>query len=112
MTARLPSSDRPSPALGFTVPDELVELLAQRTAELVAARVDAADSAAALRSTDRLALTKTEAAEALGVSVDHLDRHVLPGLRIVRSGRLRLIPVDELAGWLERSASRALEGNG
>ena len=35
----------------------------------------------------RLALSKCEAADALGVSVDFLEEHVMPELRIVRRGR-------------------------
>ena len=57
----------------------------------------------------RLALSKAEAAQALGVSIDFLERHVLPELRVVRVGRRRLIPVKELERWLEESASLALE---
>jgi excisionase family DNA binding protein len=57
----------------------------------------------------RLALSKREAAGALGVSVDFLEEHVMHELRIVRCGRRRLIPVGELELWLERRASRVLE---
>ncbi len=57
----------------------------------------------------RLALSKQQAAEALGVSVDFLEDHVLPELRVVRVGRRRLIPIVELERWLERHASRAIE---
>jgi excisionase family DNA binding protein len=56
----------------------------------------------------RLALSKAEAAAALGVSVDFFEEHVMHELRIVRRGRRRLIPVDELRGWLDRSAARTL----
>jgi excisionase family DNA binding protein len=56
----------------------------------------------------RLALTKSEAAEALGVSVDFFEDHVMCELRIVRRGRRRLIPLAELMRWLEDSADRAL----
>ncbi|HME04542.1 MAG TPA: hypothetical protein VKG38_16090 [Solirubrobacteraceae bacterium] len=52
----------------------------------------------------RLALTKTEAANSLGVSVDFLDAHIVPELRMVRRGRRRLIPVRELERWLEKNA--------
>ena len=51
----------------------------------------------------RLALTKAEAAEALGVSVDFLEQHVMPELRVVRRGRRRLIALAELERWLQRS---------
>jgi excisionase family DNA binding protein len=56
----------------------------------------------------RLALSKAEAAAALGVSVDFFEEHVMHELRIVRRGRRRLIPVDELKRWLNRSAARTL----
>jgi excisionase family DNA binding protein len=52
----------------------------------------------------RLALTKAEAADALGVSVDFLEQHVIPELRVVRRGRRRLIPVLELERWIDESA--------
>src|SRR3954447_25547044 len=58
----------------------------------------------------RLALTKSEAAEALSVSVDFFEDHIMCELRIVRRGRRRLIPVAELVRWLETSADRALPG--
>jgi len=58
----------------------------------------------------RLALTRTEAAESLGMSLDSFERHVQPELRLVRRGKLRLVPVSELQRWLDRHAERALEG--
>ena len=60
-------------------------------------------------ATPRLALSKAEAAEVLGVSVDFLQQHVMPELRVVRLGRRRLIAVAELERWLAASASRALD---
>lgn len=57
----------------------------------------------------RMAYTKPEAAVALGVSVDTLERHVMGDLRVVRRGRLVLIPVRELERWLDRNAARTLE---
>ena len=50
----------------------------------------------AAASPGRLALSKGEAADALGVSVDFLEEHVMHELRIVRRARRRLIPVREL----------------
>jgi excisionase family DNA binding protein len=95
-------------ALSVDLPDEMIEALADAVASrLPAANGQKPDPVAA---PGRLALTKAEAAEALGCSVDHLERHVLPDLRIVRSGRLRLIPMAELEKWLERNSARALEG--
>src|SRR4051812_47868278 len=49
----------------------------------------------------RLALSKVDAADALGVSVDFFEDHVMSDLRIVRRGRRRLIPLSELHRWLE-----------
>lgn len=49
------------------------------------------------------------AADALGVSVDFLEEHVMHELRIVRRGRRRLIPVREPERWLDANASLALE---
>jgi excisionase family DNA binding protein len=57
----------------------------------------------------RLALSKCEAADALGVSVDFLEEHVMHELRVVRRGRRRLIPVGELQRWLDANASFAIE---
>lgn len=62
----------------------------------------------ARQPTPRLALSKTEAAQALGVSVDFLEDHVLADLRVVRVGRRRLIPVAELERWLAEHAERPL----
>jgi hypothetical protein len=52
-----------------------------------------------------IAVTREEAARALGVSVSHFQRHVAPQLRTIRSGSVRLYPVRELELWAERSAS-------
>jgi hypothetical protein len=57
----------------------------------------------------RLALTRAEAAAAIGVSLDSFERYVQPELRLVRRGRLRLVPVVELERWLEREAALTLE---
>ncbi|MEJ7891404.1 MAG: hypothetical protein WKF94_02035 [Solirubrobacteraceae bacterium] len=55
-----------------------------------------------------MALTKAEAADTIGVSVDFFERHVMPELRIVRRGRRRLIPTDELGRWLDEMAAQTL----
>ena len=56
----------------------------------------------------RLALTREEAASAVGMSLDSFERHVQPTIRMVRLGRMRLVPVTELARWLEEHATRTL----
>jgi hypothetical protein len=58
------------------------------------------------RSLPRLALTKSEAAEALGMSISHFERHVQPHVACVYSGSLRLFPMGALGRWLEEQARR------
>jgi hypothetical protein len=55
----------------------------------------------------RVALTREEAAAALGMSLDSFERHVQPGLRMLWLGRMRLVPVSELHSFCERQARRA-----
>jgi excisionase family DNA binding protein len=56
----------------------------------------------------RRALAREEAAAALGMSLDSFERYVQPTIRMVRCGRLRLIPVAELDRWLSEHARRAV----
>lgn len=56
----------------------------------------------------RAALTRNEAAAAIGMSLDSFERHVQPTIRIVRLGRMRLVPVSELERWLDEHAERTL----
>jgi excisionase family DNA binding protein len=55
----------------------------------------------------RIAVSKQEAADALGVSIDFFDEHIVADLRTVRVGRRRLIPVAELERWLDKHADLA-----
>jgi excisionase family DNA binding protein len=57
----------------------------------------------------RFALTRLEAAQSLGVSVDFFETHVQSELRVIRRGRLVLVPVSELQRWCDRNAARTLE---
>jgi excisionase family DNA binding protein len=57
----------------------------------------------------RIALTAEEAAACLGMSRDSFDRHVKNEVPMVRRGRLRLFPVDELSRWVAENAERTLE---
>jgi hypothetical protein len=57
----------------------------------------------------RLALSPAEAADALGVSRNHLDRHIGHELRWTIRGQRKLVAVAELQRWLERSASVTLD---
>jgi hypothetical protein len=67
------------------------------------------ESATRLRRAPRLALTRQEAAAALGMSINSFERHVQPELRLVRRGKLRLIPVREIERWLEENSDFVLE---
>lgn len=58
-----------------------------------------------LAPVQRVALTYEEAAGALGVSVSHFKRHVLPHLRVVRMGSARIVPVAELHRFTETQAT-------
>ncbi len=51
-----------------------------------------------------LALNQQEAAVALGMSVDHFERHVKQDLPVVYSGSLRLYPLAGLHQWLADNA--------
>jgi len=55
-----------------------------------------------------VALTREEAAAALGVSLRHFERHVQPHVRVIRSGSSRLVPVAELTRWADRAATLAV----
>lgn len=59
---------------------------------------------APLAAVPRLALKREEAAQSLGMSLDSFERHVQPDIRLVRRGKLRLVPVPELERWLEANA--------
>ena len=62
-----------------------------------------------LHSVPALALRPEQAARALGVSRSFFFAEILPELRVVRCGRLRIVPVRSLEDWLERNAARAVE---
>lgn len=55
-----------------------------------------------------IALTKPQAAAALGVSVDSFERHIQPDLRVIRRGRLRLFAVAEIERWADEQGERTL----
>jgi hypothetical protein len=42
------------------------------------------------------------------MSVDSFERHVQPEIRLVRRGKLRLIPVAELNRWVHENMAHAL----
>jgi hypothetical protein len=61
------------------------------------------------RDLPRLALTRAEAAAAIGMSLDSFERYVQADVRLIRRGRMRLVPVRELERWLEANAARTVE---
>jgi len=58
------------------------------------------------REVPRLAFNQQEAAAALGVSVDHFERHVKAELAVVYSGSRRLYPRSALERWLDEHTVR------
>jgi excisionase family DNA binding protein len=58
-----------------------------------------------------LAVRPAVAAQLLGCSRNHFDRAIKPYLRVVRTGRLVLVPVIELEKWLAQEASSVLARN-
>jgi excisionase family DNA binding protein len=52
----------------------------------------------------RLTLTPQEAADVLGMSRDFFDQHVRDDLRVVRKGRLVLVPWAELERWVDENS--------
>ena len=63
----------------------------------------------------RLALTRDEAAKALGISlrsVDALIAEQASGFPVVRVGRKVLVPVQLLERWLEEQYERDKQGGG
>jgi hypothetical protein len=58
----------------------------------------------------RYALTRREAAAALGMSINHFERKVQPDLKVILSGQLVLIPVTELERWVQRNARQLVNG--
>jgi excisionase family DNA binding protein len=53
---------------------------------------------------ERLLLTRKEAAQVLGMSLSHFQRHVQAQLPCVYSGQLRLYRPADLERWAERQA--------
>ena len=54
----------------------------------------------------RLLLSRKEAAEMLGMSLSHFERHVQPHLHCVYSGQLRLYRPADLERWVDEQAMR------
>ena len=59
----------------------------------------------------RFLLTRQEAAESLGMSLSHFQRHAQPHIPCVYSGQLRLYRPADLERWAEESARTASEAS-
>ena len=57
------------------------------------------------RPIPRLLLSKQEAADSLGMSRRHFERHVQPHVRCVHSGQLTLYPVKDLQRWVDEEST-------
>ena len=57
----------------------------------------------------RVALSRDEAAHALGISLDSFERYVQPHVRVIRLGRIRLVAVAELEDWARSAGERAAQ---
>ncbi len=64
-----------------------------------------------LEPVPRLALTRAEAAEALGMGVTSFEQYVQPEVRCIRRGSLRLFLPDDLARWAAQNAGITLGGS-
>ena len=69
----------------------------------------AGSSARVVALVPRLALSVTEAAQSMGVSVDFFAEHVAPDLRWCRRGRKKLVAVTELERWIVENSARLFE---
>jgi excisionase family DNA binding protein len=54
----------------------------------------------AIAERDALAISREEAADLLGVSLNSFERHVQPHVRTVRVGRRILIPISAVEAFL------------
>jgi hypothetical protein len=57
----------------------------------------------------RIALTREEAARALGMGLTSFETYVQPHVRIVRRGKLRLVPVREIERWVAENQELTID---
>ncbi len=96
---------RPPERLDGKTHAELVRLAGVGRALINQAAEAIAKAAAEKPAPQRLVLSKAEAAEALGVSVDFFEEHVFPELEVKRRGRRVLVLLAALHKWLEQEIS-------
>jgi excisionase family DNA binding protein len=86
---------------------QLNRLIAELTEEVRALRRLVGEPKPAPRGkSQKNLLTRKEAAATLSMSLNHFERYVQPHLKIVRTGRLRLVPPAELQRWIDLRAER------
>lgn len=56
-----------------------------------------------------LLVSRQDAAKMLAMGLSTFERYVQPELRLIRVGRSRLVPINELERWVERNAYRLLD---
>lgn len=56
----------------------------------------------------RVALTREEAAASLGVSLRFFAGEIQPELKLIRRGKVRLVPLRELERWADENARLTL----
>lgn len=60
----------------------------------------------------KLAVSRAEAADLFGISVDAFKDHVWPHIRVLKIGRREVIPVDELRRFMRENAAYGLSSDG
>ena len=65
-----------------------------------------------LVTTPPIAVDRATAASMLAMSVDSFEKYVQSDVKLVRRGKLRLVPVAELEAWCAKNAERTLSGQG
>ena len=63
-----------------------------------------------IESVPRFSLTRKEAADSLGMSVDTFERRVQPFIRVVLCGQLVLVPPTELERWVRDNSRFLVQG--
>ena len=91
------------------VKEAITKKIDESEAKAQAATADAAETADTgdrprTAPIPRIALTRNEAAAALGMSLDKFERHVQADLRLIRCGKLQLVSVRELERWADAAA--------
>jgi hypothetical protein len=62
-----------------------------------------------LEPVPRYALTRREAADSIGMSVDTFERKVQPLIKVIVCGQLVLVPNAELARWVRDNARHLID---